>query len=214
MKGGISLKVTLRTLLYSLHVIFHPFDCFWELKHNKQNSFRAANVLLAFYCFLTIISNQLSGFLFNRALPEERNILVDILYIILPIAVWTILNWALSTLLDGKGTMKQIWITTIYAMTPMVLAIIPGILISNFVTVDESMFYSVFMNGAYYWSLILIVLGNMVIHDYTMGKTILITAFTLIGIVAVILLLIIFFSTFQQLVIFINTVYSEFKYRL
>lgn len=208
------MKVTLKTMLYSLHVLFHPFDSFWELKHNKQNTFQAANLLLVLYCVLSIISSQLSGFLYNRDLPEERNILMDIVSIVLPIAVWTVLNWALSTLLDGKGTMKQIWITTIYALTPMTLAVIPGILISNFLTIDESLFYSVFMSGTYYWSLILVILGNMVIHEYTMGKTILTTIFTLMGIVAVLLIFIIFFSTFQQLVIFINTVYSEFKYRL
>lgn len=208
------MKVTLRTMLYSLHVIFHPFDCFWDLKHQKQNTFQAANILLAIYCFLVIVSNQLSGFLYNYAMPEERNILMDVISIILPVIAWTVLNWALSTLLNGKGTMKQIWVTTIYAMTPMMLSIIPGIIISNLMSLEESMFYSVLMNGMYYWSMILIILGNMVIHEYTMSKTILTAVFTLIGIVAVILLFIIFFSTFQQLIIFINTVYSEFKYRL
>lgn len=201
-------------MLYSLHVLIHPFDGFWEVKHHKKNTFAAANILLAIYCILVVISNQTTGFLFNYSRPEERNILVEIISIVLPIMMWTVLNWALSTLLDGKGTMKQIWISTIYGMTPMIISIIPGIIISHVLTLEESMFYTVFTNGMFYWSLILILLGNMVIHDYTLGKTFLIALFTLIGFVAVVLIFIIFLSTFQQLIIFINTIYAEFKYRL
>jgi len=208
------MKETLKTMLYSLHVLAHPFETFWELKHNKKNTFSAANIMLAIYCILVIISNQTTGFLFNYSMPEERNVLVEIISTVLPIIMWTVLNWALSTLLDGKGTMKQIWITTIYGMTPMILSVIPGIIISRILTLNESMFYEVFINGMYYWSLILILLGNMVIHEYTLGKTILIALFTLIGFVAVALISIIFLSTFQQLIIFINTIYAEFKYRL
>jgi len=208
------MKDTLKTMLYSLHVISHPFECFWELKHHRKNTFAAANILLAIYCILTIISNQTTGFLFNYSRPEERNILMDVVTIVFPIMAWSVLNWALSTLLDGKGTIKQIWITTIYGMTPMMLSVIPGIIISRVLTLKESMFYSVFMNGMYYWSLILILLGNMVIHEYTLTKTIFIAFFTLIGFIAVVLIFIIFLSTFQQLVIFINTIYAEFKYRL
>jgi len=152
--------------------------------------------------------------LFNYVNPEERNVLMDVVSIVLPLIMWSVLNWALSTLLDGKGTMKEIWIATIYGMTPMIISVIPGIIISRFLTLDESMFYSVFMNGMFYWSLILILLGNMVIHEYTLKKTILIALFTLIGFVAVVLIFIIFLSTFQQLIIFINTIYAEFKYRL
>jgi hypothetical protein len=201
-------------MLYSLHVIFHPFECFWEVKHRRKNTFAAANLLLVLYCLLITISNQTSGFLFNYVNPEERNVLMDVVSIVLPLIMWSVLNWALSTLLDGKGTMKEIWIATIYGMTPMIISVIPGIIISRFLTLDESMFYSVFMNGMFYWSLILILLGNMVIHEYTLKKTILIALFTLIGFVAVVLIFIIFLSTFQQLIIFINTIYAEFKYRL
>lgn len=208
------MKDTFKSMLYSFHVIFHPFDCFWEVKHHKKNTFMAANIILGIYCVLVVVSNQTTGFLFNSTMPEERNIIVDIGSIILPIVVWSVLNWALSTLLDGKGTIKQIWITTIYAMTPMILSVIPGVFISRVLTIEESMFYSVFINGMRYWSLILILLGNMVIHEYTLGKTLLIALFTLIGFIAVVLLFIIFLSTFQQLLIFINTIYSEFKYRL
>ena len=144
------MKETLKTMLYSLHVIFHPFDCFWEVKHHKKNTFAAANILLGIYCVLVTISNQTTGFLFNFSMPEERNVFVDIISIILPIMIWSVLNWALSTLLDGKGTMKQIWITTIYGMTPMIISVIPCIIISQVLTLEESLFYSVFMSGMSY----------------------------------------------------------------
>ena len=127
-------------MLYSLHVIFHPFECFWEVKHRRKNTFAAANLLLVLYCLLITISNQTSGFLFNYVNPEERNVLMDVVSIVLPLIMWSVLNWALSTLLDGKGTMKEIWIATIYGMTPMIISVIPGIIISRFLTLMKACF--------------------------------------------------------------------------
>ena len=41
-----SLKEYKRSLRFSLHVIGHPFDGFWDLIHEKRGSIAAANTIL------------------------------------------------------------------------------------------------------------------------------------------------------------------------
>ena len=40
-------KTYWKELLYAFHVMLHPFDGFWDLKHEKRGSVRAASTILA-----------------------------------------------------------------------------------------------------------------------------------------------------------------------
>jgi hypothetical protein len=208
------LGTTFETVFYAFHVIFHPFDGFWDLKYHKKNSLSAANILLVLLCLVFIIRIQFTGFIYNPAKPEEMNILAQIGSVVTPILVWTVISWSLTTLMDGKGTMKQIWISTIYSMVPMILIYVPNTILSHFLIIQEGMFYSVFNSVAVYWSLGLIIISNMTIHDYTAGKTLLLMFFTLLGILASIFIGMVIFSTMQQVIAFFITIFQEIKYRV
>ena len=54
-----------KQLRYSTHVMFHPFDGFWDLKHEHRGSVKAAMVLLAMLVLNSIIKTQFTGFLYN-----------------------------------------------------------------------------------------------------------------------------------------------------
>lgn len=197
---------------YAFYIILHPFDGFWDLKYHKKNSFAAANIILLLFCIVYVLKATLTSYLFGYDNPELVNVFTKILSVVVPIAVWSVLNWSLSTLFDGKATMKQIWIQTIYSLVPVLLINIPLIILSYVLSGEEAMFYTVLSNVGVYWALALIVIGNMEIQDYTIGKTIIISIFTLLGILAVIFIGVIIFSTLQQLVSFVTTVFLEFKY--
>ena len=42
----------LSSLRYSLYVIFHPFDGFWDLSREKRGSLGAANIIVFLVCLL------------------------------------------------------------------------------------------------------------------------------------------------------------------
>ena len=53
-KNDPNVKILVEELLYTCHLVFHPFDGFWDLKHEKRGSVRASIVfivvtILAFY---------------------------------------------------------------------------------------------------------------------------------------------------------------------
>ncbi|MDR1688860.1 MAG: hypothetical protein LBS21_09670, partial [Clostridiales bacterium] len=195
----------INTAKFALYIIFHPIDGFWELKYHKKKTFAAANFILALLCAANIMAIQFNSFHYGSLLRDENNILINITSLVLPLLAWTVLNWALSTLLDGKATMKQIWVQSVFSLTPMLLSIPILVVFTYVMTFDEMAFFSLIQNAAVLWCAFLFLFGNMTIQDYTFSKTIVMTLFTFAGIAAAIFIGIIFFSTFQQLVSFIST---------
>ena len=72
-----------RSLRYSLYVIVHPFDGFWDLKHEKRGSIAAANVIVLLTLLTTLWIKQFSGFLFVKVDWESVNIWSEMAQILL-----------------------------------------------------------------------------------------------------------------------------------
>jgi hypothetical protein len=155
---------------------------------------------------------QFTSFHYGILDRESNNIIFNVSSFVVPLLAWTVLNWALSTLLDGKATMKQIWVQSIYSLVPVLLSF-PILIISSYImTLEEAAFYYMISSIAIIWSAFLFLVGNMTIQDYTMRKTVLMALFTIAGIAAAIFIGIILFSTFQQLISFISTVITEIRF--
>jgi hypothetical protein len=202
----------IKTALFSFYILFHPIDGFWELKNHKEKSFGAANLILAILCLFSVLSVQFTSFHYGFLDRENNNILLNVSSFVIPLAAWSILNWALSTLLDGKANMKQIWVQSVYSLMPVLLSIPILMVCSYLMTLEDSAFYYLISSVAILWSAFLFLFGNMTIHDYTMTKTVVMSLFTIAGIAATIFIGIILFSTFQQLISFITTVITEIRF--
>ena len=121
------------TLRYSLHVITHPADGYWDLIHAKRGSYAAANFLVIMTLLVHVWKLRFTSFLFLDINWEtDVNVLIEIASILLPLAIFCICNWACTTLFDGKGHLGDIYMGTAYALTPYVLIQIPLIIMSNF----------------------------------------------------------------------------------
>ena len=95
------------TLRYSLHVITHPADGYWDLIHAKRGSYAAANFLVIMTLLVHIWKLRFTSFLFlDVNWEKDVNVLIEIASIILPLAIFCICNWACTTLFDGKGHLE------------------------------------------------------------------------------------------------------------
>lgn len=207
-------KRNLHALRYALYVIFHPFDGFWDIKHEQRGTATAATIILFFVSVTYIIVRQYTGFILNTNKLTELNIYMEFASIIVPFLLWCIVNWSITTLMDGKGKFKEIYTTTAYALTPIILINLPLTLVSNMITLEEASFYYLFKIIALLWSALLVFFGMQTIHDYTMGKNTLATIFTIVGIGIVIFIALLFFSVISKLYNFIFGIYTEIMFRL
>ncbi len=203
-----------KSLKYATYCMFHPFDGFWDLTHEKRGSMAAANTIVIAVLVTRLLSLQFTSFLFNNVYWPEVNILQQCLSVLLPLVIFVLGNWGLTTLFDGKGTLKDVYMGTCYALAPFVILQLPMIVLSNVVTVDEAAFYSVMNMLSLVWSGGLIVCAMMQIHDYGLGKTLLFIVMSIFAMAVIIFLLLLFFTLVGDAVGYVTSLYDEIQFRL
>lgn len=199
---------------YSLHVIFHPFDGFYDIKHEKKGNIYTATLFVLVLILIFIAKRQFTGFVINTARQKDLNIISEIVSVVLPILLWCISNWCLTTLTEGEGSFKDIYIYTCYSLVPMILLLAPLIVYSRFLTVEGAAFYSFFNGFAYVWTGLLILFGTLVTHQFTLGKTIFSVIIVIVGMGVIAFIGILFFNIIQQVIEFIGEVILEYDLRV
>lgn len=208
-----SIKHTLVTLRYSLYVITHPMDGFWDLTREKRGSLAAANIIVILTLFTYIWKIQYTSFMFMFVYWDQINAIQLMMGILIPILIGCLSNWGLTTLFDGKGTMKDIYMAVGYALTPYVIIQIPLIFMSNVVTADEGAFYLVFNQFSVIWCAILILCAVMMIHDFSFGKAVGALAATVFGMLVIMFIFLMFFSLVTDGVAYFISLYKEIIFR-
>lgn len=203
-----------KTLRYSLYVISHPLDGFWDLTHENRGSIAAANFIVILTLFTQIWRLQYTSFQFIQVYWENVNIFLQFASILLPLVIWCVGNWGLTTLFDGKGTMKKIYMGTAYALTPYPLIQIPLIFFSNIITYEEGTFYYVLSNVSLIWVVILIISAMMQIHEYSLGKTLACIVASIGAMMVIVFIMLLFFSLISDGIAYFVSLYDEFIFRL
>ena len=202
------------TLKYSLYVMFHPVDGFWDLIHAKRGSYAAANFIVILTLLTQIWRLRFTSFVVMNVYWENVNVFEEFAAVLIPLAIFCICNWALTTLFDGKGHLGDIYMGTAYGLAPYPLIQIPIIIISNFVTRDEVAFYNIFDTISILWCAVLIFMAMMMIHQYGFFKTLLFTIFTIFGMLVFIFIVLLFFSMISQGVAYFVSLGREVIFRL
>ena len=204
----------LNTLRYSLYVILHPADGYWDLIHAKRGSYAAANFIVILTLLTSVWRLRFTSFVVMNVHWEEVNIFEEFASILIPLLIFCVCNWALTTLFDGKGHLGDIYMGSAYALTPYPLIQIPIIILSNIVTKDEAAFYDVFNTISIIWCAVLIFMAMMMIHQYGFGKTLLFTIFTIFGMLIFIFIMLLFFSMISQGINYFVSLGREVIFRL
>ncbi len=199
-------------LLYAFHLIMHPFDGFWDLKHENRGGIRGATIILLTTVLVFIYQAVGRGYLYNQY-GLGVDYFMQILSVTMPLFLWVTANWCLTTLFDGEGTFKDIYIASCYALTPLPILLLPTVWIANIVTADEMAILALVESLAFFWMGMLIFFGMMVTHDYTLGKNILTTIGTIVGAAFIMFICILFGYLIQRVFTFFYNIYIEISFR-
>jgi hypothetical protein len=203
-----------KTLKYSLYVCTHPLDGFWDLTHEKRGSIAAANIIIALAVIVEVLRLTLTNFQFVTINMEYFNSVIVALRILLPVGLWTVANWSLTTLMDGKGRMFEIYMSICYALTPYVIINVIMIILSQFITFEEGAIYWVLSGFAAIWTGLLILAAMMMVHDYSLLKTLFSSFLTVIGMGVMVFIFVIFFSLISDAFAYFVSLYKELMFRL
>lgn len=196
------------------YIMRHPIEGFDQMIYKKSGDVKVG-ITIALAGFLTlIIDRQLKGFSFNGDVKlDDINILFLLSKSVILYFLFTLINWAVCTLLDGKGRLKDIWIVVTYSLLPYIVFTLLGVVLSNFFKIDEGIFIDWIVILGQLWSVLLIIKGLEAVHHYSIPQTVLSIAATLLGILIVIFLFVLLLSLTQQIVGFGVTIVKELMLR-
>lgn len=204
----------LSSLKYMWHVIFRPFDGFWDLVHEKRGTVAAATTYLVLFLITRVTELMFTSFQFINAPLQYVNIFEQCASLLLPFLILCVANWSLTTLFDGKGRFKDIYMALCYALAPLVLIRLPLVFISNIIAEDEGSFYYVLQSFSIVWTAFLAFVALMQVHDYGPGKTIICILASIVGAAVIIFLILVFFSLLSDVLGFFISLVREIMYRL
>ena len=133
----------------------------------------------------------------------------QVIGIVLPVLLWVISNWCLTTLFDGEGSLKDIYIATCYAFAPLPLFIILSTVLTNVFTVSEQGIVSLLVAIGWVWVAILLFFGMVVTHDYTTSKNVITTLGTIVAMCVIMFIAILFSSLVMKMASFVIGIITE-----
>ena len=205
-------KTFAEELTYGFHLMFHPFDGFWDLKHEKRGSVRASIIFILATIVAFIYQSQGMGYYYNPQ-GTTSSVFGQVFSVAIPFALLIIANWCFTTLFDGEGSLKDIFITSSYSLFPVPVLIIISTILTNFLVGTEGQITTMIVTIAYIWMGFLMIIGLQVTHDYSTGKNILTIIATIVGMVFIMFIAVLFTSLISKMTTLVSTIISEVSYR-
>jgi hypothetical protein len=196
-----------------LKVLGRPSSELYEMKYYKLWPIWPTVIILLCWFAAEVLSAYSTDFKFNYRNLTEINILYTLGATIGLYLMFVVVNWAVTTLMDGKGKLREIFCATSYALIPYAAAKVFSVCLSHFVIMEEGAFLTVIEAFALLYSVFIFMAAMMTIHDYTLMKATFSVALSAAGIVFVLFLLVLFFGLLQQVTLFAQTIYMELQLR-
>ena len=199
-------------LKFANQLIVRPLHGSWILTRENKGSAKAATTILFAVAFMSLLQARFTGFIFD-ANAEDVNVISELATIIIPVLLFVVCKWCVTSLMAGEGSFKAIYMSTCYSLTPILYLYPIAMLISNIMVLEEGDFYTVFVTLALAWVFMLIFLGNMRIHDYTLGMATIELIITVVVMLLIVFLAVLFFALVQQMSSFVGNLIEEVSTR-
>ncbi len=192
-----------------LTTAIHPSNNFTDIKEKKLGSIPLCLLNIVLFYVVTVLQTLAGGFLFTVYDPASFNSLWVLVRTVGLVVLWIVANWLVCTLMGGKGKLKEIIVVTCYSLTPIIVAKIIRLILSNVLLPTEASFLGILDTIAMLYFGMMLIIGLLKIHDFTMTRLVGTSALSVAGIAAIVFLLIMIIILIQQFSGFITTVVSE-----
>ncbi len=166
-----SLKL-LRQLAFLGCVLKNPADAYYGIKREGKTSNLSAALLYALFFVEYVAGLYFTHFLFRGGRLTDINLPRELAKLAVPLLLWVLSNYLISTINEGEGTLANVYQATIYAFAPYLIFKPWVILISNVLTYNEAFVYSFSNSVIRMWTALLLIVMVMEIHHFTWQVTI------------------------------------------
>ncbi len=198
---------------YAFYTVSHPMDAYYEIRHRGRGSVPVAIVLVILFSLSFSVNRMSASFVVNDVDPLDVNALTELIAVLLLYLLMCVSNWSITCLMEGEGRLKDIAIAIGYALIPMIVCFNIATLFSQFVSLEEAAFYWIIMALGIAYGLIMMLMGIMVVHNYTLAKTLVTVFLTFIAMFIIIFVVLLFVDLINQVYSFFYSIYQELMYR-
>lgn len=199
--------------LGSLRLLLHPLAEAESLRSRTRLPRLAPWMGIGFFFLSAIVEYQLTSRNFTYTRAESLNLLLLAARTLLVVVLFVTANWSVSTLLEGKGTIGRIAACTGIALVPASLASLAATGLTHLVTMDEAAILSLVRQAGSGWSVLVLVLALLSLHEFTLPRTLASLALTGFALLVQVFLIFLFFSLVQEMLSFFQIISFEISLR-
>jgi len=198
---------------YLLYTMNHPMDGFYWIRHRDYGSVPIAILLVICFSLCFSLNRISANFIVNDIEPTTVDSLEELSGILLLYALLCVANWSITCLMNGEGRMKDIAIAIGYGCAPLIPAFLLATAMSHFITEEEAAFYSMVIGIGIAYGAILVLIGIMQVHNYTLSKTLQTLLLTFVAVLIIIFVALLLADLIGQVINFIRSLYIEIIFR-
>lgn len=198
---------------YMFYTITHPMDGYYWIRHQDRGSVPIAMLMVILFSISFSVNRLMAAFVVNDVDPRGVDSLYELMGVLAAYLLLCVSNWSITCLMNGEGRMKDIAIAVGYGTVPITIMMFLGTLVSQFVADDEQAFYVMILGVGIAYGLIMILVGIMQVHNYTLGKTLVTLFLTLVALFIIIFLLLLLSNLLGMVVNFFRSIYTEIIFR-
>ncbi|HOJ11420.1 MAG TPA: hypothetical protein PK733_12635 [Clostridiales bacterium] len=202
----------MEALKFSISVLFRPLDAFNYIKINRGDIQYWAPACLVFLMLpIRVLSIFLEHYPVAVLLPNETNLILEAVKVLVPVLTWTISCFAVTSIAGGETTQKEIFIASAYSIVPYLIITIPQSIFSKLLGRSELGLYNTLETIKWVWVVLLFIINVKVMNDYSIKKAIAICALGIVGVVLIWGVLLLAYVLTNQLYSFLASVILEIR---
>lgn len=200
-------------LRVAMRTFYHPIESFDALKNKGMCSIPIAIGFMAVFYISSILCELNSGFMFGVVDLSNFNSILVLLGTVGIVLLWTVSNWLVAVLFEGKGRMKEIFCATCYSLTPLIIYNFSYMILSHVLIPTANSPFELFGTVCYLLLGLLLLLSITVLHDFSFFKAIAIALVSVLAMAIVVFLLFLILTLSQDIISFIISVFNEISLR-
>jgi len=196
------------------YTISHPMDGYYWIRHREYGSVPLAILLVILFSISFTANRLMASFVVNDLDPRGVDLLYELMGVLAFYLLLCVSNWSITCLMNGEGRLKDIAVAIGYGTAPMTVVMVAATIISQFIADEEQAFYGILLGVGIAYGVIMMLIGIMQVHNYTLGKTLLTLLLTFLAALIIVFLLLLLSNLLGMVYNFFHSIYTELIFRV
>ncbi len=195
------------------NVPFHPFNSFEELRYKNMGSIPIAIILTVLFYIASVLNVTSTGFLYSNVLLRNYNSLFTVVSTAGLLILWSVCNWLVCSMFEGKGSFKDVYVSTTYCVMPWIVFLFLKVILSNFLPLATAGLITGIETVVLIYTFFMLAISLIKVHDFDFFKVLLTTIVVVFFMILVIFVVLMCGILAEQFISFIGEIYEEIVYR-